>query len=213
VSGFYVSPENYDPMTRHTPVVREDLHFWAEVMLPSGDWLVVEPTPGYEVLGPNLPWSERALAALAAVGGWLREHLVGLGVCLVGLIALWWKRLQLLDAFAVVLFRLLPDPSWQRCVRRVLWLLECRGRWAGRPRPTSQTPSTWLRTALAVPAGQEDELQKLTRMAEWSAYASGLTPPWHPPEVRSVCRRVLDVWTLQRWRALPTADAVQGEHS
>ena len=48
LSGFDVSPDHDDSMTRHTPVVAEDVHFWAEVMLPSGDWLVIEPTPGYE---------------------------------------------------------------------------------------------------------------------------------------------------------------------
>jgi transglutaminase-like putative cysteine protease len=46
VTGFYVSPEHYDPETQHTPVVQEDLHFWTEVMLPGNEWLVIEPTPG-----------------------------------------------------------------------------------------------------------------------------------------------------------------------
>src|SRR5262249_46287172 len=49
VSGFYIAPEHYDPVTRHTPVGPDDLHFWDEVMLPSGDWLVLEPTAGYEL--------------------------------------------------------------------------------------------------------------------------------------------------------------------
>jgi transglutaminase-like putative cysteine protease len=223
MSGFYVAPEHYDPMTRHTPVVREDLHFWTEVMLPSGDWLVIEPTPGYEVLGPNLPWSERALAALVAAGWWLWEHIVAVSLCLAGLVALWWKRRELLDALAVALFRLFPGQSWHRCVRRVLWLLERRGRWAGRPRPASQTPSTWLRTLLLVRPGPKDDMPRsagetpalrdeighLTRMAEWCAYAPELTPPWNAPEVRRVCCRVLDVWTLRRWRTLVNGRGVQ----
>lgn len=106
VSGFYVAPEHYDPLTQHTPVVNEDLHFWAEVMLPSGDWLVIEPTPGYDVLGPNLPWSERALAALAAAGWWLWEHVLAVSLCSVGLVFVCWRRAELLDAFAVLVFRL-----------------------------------------------------------------------------------------------------------
>ena len=67
VSGFYASPDNYDPETQHTPVVKEDLHFWAEVFLP-GLWIVIEPTPGYEVLGPGLPWWERISASLLGLG-------------------------------------------------------------------------------------------------------------------------------------------------
>jgi protein-glutamine gamma-glutamyltransferase len=212
VSGFYASPDHYDPPTGHTPVVAEDLHFWTEVRLPSGDWLVVEPTPGYEVLGPKLPWSERALAALRALRGWLWEHLVAVSVCLVGLALLWRTRLDLFDASAAVFVRHFPGPSWQRCVRRVLWLLERRGRWAGRSRPTSQTPSTWLCRVLPA-SEQQSDLKLLTQMAEWCAYAPELAPPWSTPEVRRVCRRVLDTWSLQRWRALGNAHRVQGEYS
>ena len=52
-------PDAYDPETAHTPVRASDLHFWPELLLRDGQWLVVEPTPGYEVLGPALPLSER----------------------------------------------------------------------------------------------------------------------------------------------------------
>jgi hypothetical protein len=211
VSGFYVSPEHYDPLARHTPVVQEDLHFWAEVRLPPADWLVIEPTPGYEVLGPSLPWSERALAGLLAVGVWLWEHVVAVSLCLVGLAAGWWKRLELLDAVAVTLWRLFPGPTWQGSVRRILRLLERRGRWAGRPRRASQTPSTWLRTVLPAGTGQRSDLRLLTMMAEWSAYAPDLTPPWPVPVVQNVCRRVLDEWTFKRWRTVVTAGSVRGE--
>ncbi len=210
VSGFYVSPEHYDPETRHTPVVREDLHFWAEVMLPSGDWLVIEPTPGYEVLRPNLPLSERALAALLAVGWWLREHVLAVGFVLVCLAFVWWKKAELLDALVVTAIRLFPGQSWRRCVLRVLWLLERRGRWAGRPRRTSQTRSTWLRTVLAVGPYQDDEIRQLALLAEWCVYAPELEPPWSAPQIRGVCRRVLDVWTLQRWRAVVNGRGEQG---
>jgi hypothetical protein len=211
VSGFYVAPEHYDPLTQHTPVVKEDLHFWAEVMPPSGDWLVIEPTPGYEVLGPKLSWSEQALAALVTAGWWLWEHVLAVSLCLIGLIFVGWKRVELLDALAVTVFRFFPGQPWQRCVRRVLWLLERRGQWAGRPRPKSQTPSGWLRTVLAVRPDQEDEFRQLALMAEWSAYAPELTPPWSAPEVQCVCRRVLDVWTLERWRTVVNGRAVRGE--
>jgi protein-glutamine gamma-glutamyltransferase len=172
---------------------------------------VIEPTPGYEVLGPKLQWSERVLAALVAVGWWLWEHALAAGLCLVGLASTWWKRVALLDALAVAVFRLFPGQSWRRCVRRVLWLLERRGRWAGRPRRTSQTLSAWMRSVLAVRPDKEDEIRQLMRMAEWCAYAPALAPPWSVPEVRSVCRRVLDEWTLNRWRTVVTAGVVRGE--
>jgi hypothetical protein len=64
VSGLYAAPWRYDPRTRHTPVTREDVHFWAEVRLPDGHWITVEPTPGYELLPPVQPWSELIAQAL-----------------------------------------------------------------------------------------------------------------------------------------------------
>ena len=190
-------------------MVREDLHFWAEVRLPSGDWLVIEPTPGYEVLGPSLPWSARVLAGLLAAGRWLWEHVVGVSVSLAVLAVVWWQRLRLSDACAAALVRLFPGRSWQRRVRRVLWLLECRGRWVGRPRPSSQTPSTWLRR-LACAGARQSEVDLLTMMADWNAYAPELVPPWPVPQVRDVCRRVLAEWTLQRWRIAVATTVVGG---
>jgi transglutaminase-like putative cysteine protease len=198
MSGFYVSPDHYDPVTRHTPVVAEDLHFWAEVMLPSRDWLVVEATPGYEVLGPRLSLSERLWAAVVGVAGWAWQHGVqlALGASLfTGLV--WWRR-PLLDRVVFHWWRWFPGRTWQQCVRRALWLLEWRGNWAGRPRRASQTIPTWLRSALPP----DGELAQLTAMAEWAAYADDLDAPWQGDEVKGVCCRVLSAWTLQRWRAV-----------
>jgi hypothetical protein len=192
MSGFYVSPDHYDAQTQHTPVVQEDLHFWAEVMLPSGDWLVLEPTPGYEVLGPEQPWSQRVWAAVLSAAAWTQQHVSELAVGLVLLGCLWWWRRDLADAAAVRLWRWFPGRSWRQCVRRALWLLEWRGRWAGRRRKPSQTVPTWLRSA-PVEGGE------LTSMAEWADYAHAHQPPWRDDEVRAVCRRALDTWTWRRF--------------
>jgi transglutaminase-like putative cysteine protease len=214
VSGFYVSPETYDHHTRHTPVVAEDLHFWVELLLPCADWLVVEPTPGYEVLGPSPSLSQRLLAALFAVVSWLGRHALALAAGVVGAGALWRRRRETLDLLAVTFWRCFPGRTWQQCVRRALRLLERRGRWAGRARRPSETVQTWLGAILvesswspvrapggsAGPASEGQELGRLTSMAEWAAYAPGLPPPWEEAEARAVCRRVLDAWTLRRWR-------------
>ncbi len=85
VSGLYASPGQYDPRTRHTPVTGDDVHFWAEVRLPNGLWIAIEPTPGYELLPPIRPWSERIAQALSAAGRWVRNHAAGLVVALAGL--------------------------------------------------------------------------------------------------------------------------------
>jgi hypothetical protein len=200
VSGFYVSPDHYDPVTRHTPVVNEDLHFWAEVMLPSGDWLILEPTPGYDVLGPSLHWSEKLLAAVLASWWWLWDHVaaVSLGCCC--LVVLTWKRFELLDTGAVLLLRLFLGRSWRGCVRRTLRFLEWRGRCVGLPRPPSQTPATWLRDVRIGRAGELPPLHQLAFMAEWCSYAPSADSPWRLTEVRGVCRAAISEWTVRRLR-------------
>jgi protein-glutamine gamma-glutamyltransferase len=119
----------------------------------------------------------------------------------VALAGVWWRRREVFDVLAIAGFRLFPSRSWAGSVRRAVWLLEQRGRWAGRPRSRSQTQSHWLRLALATDMNAPASLQQLTMMAEWSAYASDLSPPWSGQEVRETCHRALDEWTLRRWLA------------
>ena len=59
VSGFHVEPSRYDPRAQHTPVFKDDVHFWAEVHSGGGNWIPLEPTPGYELLGPPPTLAER----------------------------------------------------------------------------------------------------------------------------------------------------------
>jgi hypothetical protein len=197
VNGFYVSPDHYDRATRHTPVVDEDLHFWPEVLLTTGDWLVLEPTPGYEVPGPVLFWSERLLLACTAVAARVRQHALALvlGAAVLGM--LWRRRLECYDRALVLAYHYGPSGSWHQRVARVLRLLERRGRWAGQARRSGQSFARWLEAVRADP-----ELACLAQLADWAAYAPGLRPPWTETEMDGTCRRVLDSWTLRRWRTI-----------
>ena len=89
VSGLYAAPGRYDLRTRHTPVTGDDVHFWAEVRLPDGRWVAVEPTPGYELMPPVRAWSERIARALGGGGEWARGHAAGLlaAAAVLGLLA------------------------------------------------------------------------------------------------------------------------------
>ena len=74
VSGLYAAPDRFDPRTRHTAVTSEDVHVWAEVRLPNGIWIAVEPTPGYELLPPAVSWSELIVKILNRMGHWVNQH-------------------------------------------------------------------------------------------------------------------------------------------
>lgn len=195
VSGFYAAPDAYDPLTRHTPVVEEDLHFWAEVQVSAGDWLLLEATPGYDMLGPSVPLTERLAALLLAGLAWAWAHAAELTLGTLSAALVWWRRRPLLDAAALRLWAWLPGRTWQVVLRRAVRLLECRGAWAGRPRRASQTVPNWLGSELPEADGG-----RLAAMAGWAAYGDA-TPPWDRDEVHAECRRVLAAWPLGRWEA------------
>ena len=47
------------------------------------------------------------------------------------------------------------------------------------------------------------DLDQLIRMVQWATYAPNAPSPWPDNEVLNVCHRVLDDWTLRRWRDVP----------
>ena len=59
VSGFYAKPERYEARTGLTPILSEDVHCWAEVLVQRDYWVTLEPSPGYAVLLPPLTFVER----------------------------------------------------------------------------------------------------------------------------------------------------------
>jgi hypothetical protein len=207
VSGLYAGPERYDPRTRHTPVTREDVHFWAEVILPGGPAVAIEPTPGYRLMEPRLPWAERIAAALGAAWAWAVDHPGVLGSVLLGLAAALRFRREALDVLATATWAITSRRDWRGCVLATLRLLERRSSWVGHPRPPSQTLARWYGpiTASAGEGGEaRDEFGRLIRLADWALYAhdgSPQRPPWDEREIRSTCRHVVRAWTLGRFRA------------
>ncbi len=195
--GYYAAPHAYDPQTAHTPVRATDLHFWPEVLLRDGQWLVVEPTPGYAVLGPRLPWSEQLRLGMHAFSRWLWRHAweaaVIMGVC----VAVLARRRQIVDAGWVLWWRMFPGHSWRETVLRCLRLLERRCRWQRCDRRAEQTLAAWF-ASLRRGMREDPALAELVRLAEWAAYAPNLPPPLPPEEIRQVCQRVVQSWTLQR---------------
>ncbi len=119
VSGLYAAPGRYDPRTRHTPVTGDDVHFWAEVRLPDGRWVAVEPTPGYELMPPVRAWSERIAAGARGAAGagrgatppgcWPPRSCSGCSSL---------RRRDVLDRLATIALRLVPGRDPRRCVMR-----------------------------------------------------------------------------------------------
>lgn len=196
-AGFYASPSAYDPETEHTPVKATDLHLWPEVRLADGHWLVVEPTPGYEVLPAKRHWSEQVLGELKRFADVIRRHpLVAATLLLIAAAAV-ARRQSLADALRTLRWRLAPGRTWRDETFRSLRLLEWRMAQAGCPRPPSLPLAGWLGEVRGR-VGPDDALDALVRLAEWAAYAPATTPP--AADARAVCRHAVHTWTLRRLR-------------
>lgn len=196
VLGYYAAPDSFDAASRHTPVRRTDLHFWTEVLLRDGRWLVVEPTPGYDVLRPAQPW-------------WivLRDAVVASApmVALIGVLAvvLWWRRRDWLDWLRTARFRVSPGTTWRKQVLHCLWLIEQRGRWAGLSRTPQQTFTRWT-DSLPDHARTDRDWNTLVSLGEWASYSDQSAPPIPSDEIQRVCRRVVHHWTIRRFQRVPT---------
>jgi hypothetical protein len=212
VSGFYVSPDRYDRWTRHTPVLAEGAHFWVEVLLPSGVWVAIEPTPGYELMGPTLPWTERLWLSLVSAGHWAQQHVFVLGVGLAVLAVLYWFRREVSDRLATLLWWAVVGQSWRQCVLQTVKLVEQRADWAGCPRPSGKTLSRWYGPVMAAaPREFANELERLICLADWAAHAPDGEKTRRLANERDVytaCRRVVRGWTLGRFR-----DFVRSSHT
>jgi hypothetical protein len=207
VSGLYASTKRYDARTRHTPVLKDDVHFWAEVATPGGVWIPIEPTPGYELreASPSLP--EQLMAALTLILRRARENTLGLALSAVGLLAAYGFRLAALDALTTLAWWLAPRRSTRRLVLRTLRLVENRSRWAGRPRPSGQTPARWYGSMISATAAEEkQDLHRLVRLADRTLYAApdcaDLAKPLESAFVLETCRRAVRAWTLGRFRSI-----------
>ena len=196
--GYYADPTAYDPETDHTPVRATDLHFWPEVYLRDGHWLVVEPTPGYAVLPSKKSHLERILEVARAVGGWAARNAVLLAAIALAIALLTWKRKAAIDAAFTLVWQIAPGRTWQQIAFRSLRLLERRTRFAGRQRAVTETISTW--TDRLAGGTNDAALARLTLLAESAAYAPNLPPPMPDSAVFAECRTVLNVWTLKRLR-------------
>lgn len=196
--GYYASPQAYDRESAHTPVRPSDLHFWPEVLLRDGHWLVVEPTPGYDTLPALRPLSERLWDLLIAIRDETFRHWPIITLASVGLGFTLLYRRALLDRVALWWWRIFPAATWQEQVRQALRMLERRARWAGRPRRVGQTVSAWLSHYSSAFA----DCPRFAQLVERASYAPrDASPGVESP--RDLCESLLMHLTYLRMQKLP----------
>ncbi len=205
VQGFYADPKRYDAELGQTPVGWRDLHTWAEVFLPTHEWVVLEPTPGYRVLGPENSLTARAWAAVRAWFGRLAAHpllLLGLLILVSGLFRF---RREILDGLSTARWKLLARVPSRARVIATLSLLERRCKLGGHARPRGKTLRSWYKTVAHDTAFERQRpLLQFIELAEWAEYAppSFLEPDSRcDGDIQQCCREVIRIWTLAEFRA------------
>lgn len=201
VGGLYVDPRRYDPIARHVTVPTDDAHLWVEVQVPGGDWVALEPTPGFELMPPAYAPIDRLLAALASAGRWAGGNTAGLTLASVGIGLLAWRRRAVLDLAWTLAWSIVTRASAPpQAVLATLRLIERRASWTGRPRSIGETPSRWCSAiVVAAPEDLASDLRTLVRLAQWSAFAPGPLPAG--VDCGALCRRVVRGWTLHTFRS------------
>lgn len=208
--GYYASPEAFDAQTGHTPIQKTDLHTWAELKIRDGHWIVLEPSPGYEVLAPKIPLIERFWLAILNLGRWSQRHFfeILLGSILVA--GCWLGRREIVDKFATMAWRYFPTRNWRTRVLRASAILERRGRYCGLARPTNRSTACWLRSISISDHEMSERLSRFASLTEWAAFSRQNTPPWDRQEILELSGQVLNEQTLRSWKQISVSNYGRG---
>jgi len=209
VSGFYADPLKCDAASRHTPVFASDVHFWTEVNVAGGDWLPVEPSPGYSVLAPPLSWWQRISEILRHCADLALNHAALVcGLTAAGLLALSQRR-WILDALDTLRWRWSRRHGDRRHLLATLRLLERRSARSGEPRPTGMTTDRWLtRLASADSPLTATDSRNLRRWIDEAIYARDPKPAPRETVLETSRRieRALSMSWFRRHRSRPAGN-------
>lgn len=207
VSGFYADARKYDHASRHTPITAQDVHFWTEVRIGGSDWVTLEPSPGYDVLGPPPGVWQQCRNAIASLASWCLQHWMLCAVACIAGVLLVQYRLALADVFATIRWRwvlwLMPDDA----VVETLQLLQYRAALSGNRRAPSATYRRWLGELMALSGNPSmaRPLYELRRSVDLAAYGGRSASSML--ELVPVCRTCVRSCTLRWFRMLRVANS------
>lgn len=201
--GFYARPEAVDGLSGLVRVTRRDAHVWPEVRTRSGQWIPLEPTPGFELAAGQATWGQwwsgvtRATWIAARDTAWVWVPAVALAA--VG----GWQRRRLWSALATARWWIRPARTPRERVRATLRLLRRRAELAGCGSPVSsagaETPRQFLLRAEPFLKRGEPDASRLAALADWACYAPEAAPPPRG-DVGRVCRWAAGRLTYRHFR-------------
>ncbi len=198
VTGFYANPENYDPITRRTPVYSKDLHFWVEVRERQGNWITVDPSPGYEVLYERTTWHAALWSWIQGACTTLASHPIWTTswILLVGLVYCERFFISCLLRWTVWSFRKSDLPR-QRILGTLRLLESTIALSPGNGRHSDMPIGHWLHSLVSPEGIRPAEREAFDRMTRWALYAASSAPAYREEEIATACRGMAR-WCL-RW--------------
>jgi len=202
VNGYYAKPEHYDYISKHTPINNEDLHFWTEIQLSNGEWVLLEPTPGYEVEKPLLDLMENLNLCFILAIGWVKSNLIFLTLIIFCFLIILKVRIKFIDFIATLIFYnfLLKKP--RESLIYFKWLVELRARLIGKQKPSYQTFSAWLNNFKINKNLDQNNIQCLKRMIDWASYGYSTNDRWDFERIKDVLKNSCSIYTLKEFQKI-----------
>jgi protein-glutamine gamma-glutamyltransferase len=202
VGGFYASDKRYDTRQQHTAVLADDTHVWLEVFHRSRTWITVDPTPGFQVLGPPPTFWQKSYRLLVATAYWLLARWVLVAGLAVAGVAMWLARFVLLDRLLVAWWQVMPQRDVRGRLIQTIRLIDRRLTIGQQPRPPSCPPIEWYQKVSLPVEADRQPLLRLAQLADWAAYApvdSGAKPELKS-EIDSVCQQAVSNVSPRFWK-------------
>jgi hypothetical protein len=179
VGGLHVSGKRRDVRSRRLVATADDAHVWAEIRDAAGRWIPLEPTPGFRLRPPTVPWTTRFFDALGEAAAWLHARAariaavvggiflvaaavrLGWRCCVDAVATAWWRRAILGGAGCPLL------ATWQLIAWRA-WLAGC-------PKRAAETVRDWHQRVVE-PAALGRETTAFLTCFERAAYGPAGLP-------------------------------------
>ena len=218
VSGFYAKPDRYEARTGLTPILSEDVHCWAEVLLQRDYWVTLEPSPGYTVLLPPLSLMERIAGILNLVYTRLLRYPFTSGAILFLLVIGFVFRRRIMDLGDVSILRIRALINRNYSALNTMQTIDRRCQRVGLPRPRGVSPRRWLEH-LADAIHRQRQHPKPIESAHLHAaepFICSVERHLYDPAVlytkdqsiRSPCVAALNMWS---WRNLAAIHRTSGQ--
>ena len=194
VTGFYADPANRDQSTGYIPVTSGDIHTWLEIRANNSDWIILEPTPGYEHPTAPLSLIEKSSILLQGIWNWLLAHLIFTLITSSVLLATTIFYNRIIDAIRCLAIACWPETNCRNLTLRVVKVLEARAARGEKSRPANQTLARWLQSRSDIRG-----IPQLAEVVDWASYGAHLPPPFSEQAILKHCRVVLQDWKEGAW--------------